>query len=193
MRTWGSNSYGSGIYLSLFFMLLPLWRIGHPWNALFYFSFLILRQSVGPLWRGISPSQGRYFWYITPRIPFKLNRRCGGTCRRHLHAGRISKQETNMKHSNPFAEIWSQYLKQEGTWRHLVTSHWLSQRIERTSRRQRHLVLESLLPVSCWFRARLILWPWRWRRHVLLKRLLVFNGIQSVISQKIEILRYYTD
>jgi hypothetical protein len=48
--------------LSLFLSLLlpPLWSIGHPWNALFHFSFLILRQSVGLLGRGISPSQGRY-------------------------------------------------------------------------------------------------------------------------------------
>jgi hypothetical protein len=27
----------------------PLWSIGHPWNTLFHFSFLILRQSVGLL------------------------------------------------------------------------------------------------------------------------------------------------
>jgi hypothetical protein len=32
----------------------------HPWNALFHFSFLILRQLVGLVGRGISPSQGRY-------------------------------------------------------------------------------------------------------------------------------------
>jgi hypothetical protein len=25
--------------------LLPLWCTGHPWNAFFHFSFLILRQS----------------------------------------------------------------------------------------------------------------------------------------------------
>jgi hypothetical protein len=42
------------------FLLLPFWSIGHPWNALFHFSFLILRQSVGLLGRGIRPSQGRY-------------------------------------------------------------------------------------------------------------------------------------
>jgi hypothetical protein len=42
------------------FLLLPLWSIGHPWNALFLFSFLILRQSVGLLGRWISPSQSRY-------------------------------------------------------------------------------------------------------------------------------------
>jgi hypothetical protein len=28
-------------------MLLPLWSIGHQWNALFHFNSLILRQSVG--------------------------------------------------------------------------------------------------------------------------------------------------
>jgi hypothetical protein len=48
------------MYLSLFFLLLTLWGIGHPWNALLYFSLSILRQSVGLLGRGISPSQGRY-------------------------------------------------------------------------------------------------------------------------------------
>jgi hypothetical protein len=48
---------------SLFPLLLfPLWSIGHPWNALFRFSFLILRQLVGLLGRGISPSQGRYLY-----------------------------------------------------------------------------------------------------------------------------------
>jgi hypothetical protein len=36
--------------------------IGHPWNALFHFSFLILRQSVGLLGWGISPSQFRYLY-----------------------------------------------------------------------------------------------------------------------------------
>jgi hypothetical protein len=46
--------------LSLSFLLPPLWSIGHPWNVLFHFSVLILRQSVGLLGRGISPSQGRY-------------------------------------------------------------------------------------------------------------------------------------
>jgi hypothetical protein len=46
--------------LSLSFLLLPLWNIGHPWNPLLHFSFLIIRQSVGLLGRGISTSQGRY-------------------------------------------------------------------------------------------------------------------------------------
>jgi hypothetical protein len=41
-------------------LLLPLWSIRHPWNALFHFSSLILIQSVGLLGRWISPSQGRY-------------------------------------------------------------------------------------------------------------------------------------
>jgi hypothetical protein len=57
------NCKGSGrMSLSIYFLLLPLWSIGHPWNALFHFSFLILRQSVGLLGRGISPSQGRYLY-----------------------------------------------------------------------------------------------------------------------------------
>jgi hypothetical protein len=52
---WGSFE----ISLSLF-LLLPLWITENPWNALFHFSFLILRQSVLLLGRGISPSQGPY-------------------------------------------------------------------------------------------------------------------------------------
>jgi hypothetical protein len=36
----------------------------------------------------------------------------------------------------------------------------------------------------CWFPARLILRPWRWRRYVLPKRRLTFNGLYCVISQK---------
>jgi hypothetical protein len=34
----------------------------------------------------------------------------------------------------------------------------------------------------------LIVWPWRWRRYVPLKRLLTFNRLQGVISQNIELL-----
>jgi hypothetical protein len=40
------------------FLFLSFWSIGHPWNVLFHFSFLILRQSVGllgPLWTGDQP------------------------------------------------------------------------------------------------------------------------------------------
>jgi hypothetical protein len=47
-------------YVFPVFLLLPLWSIGHPWNALFHFSFLTLRQSVGLLGRGIRSSQGCY-------------------------------------------------------------------------------------------------------------------------------------
>jgi hypothetical protein len=59
-----SVSSHSTIFLSLF-LLLPLWSIGHPWNALFHFSFLILRQSVRLLAQGISPSQSRYLHKTT--------------------------------------------------------------------------------------------------------------------------------
>jgi hypothetical protein len=37
-----------------------LWSIGHPWKALFHFSFLISTQSVELLGRSISPSPGHY-------------------------------------------------------------------------------------------------------------------------------------
>jgi hypothetical protein len=70
--------------LSLSFLLPPFWDIGHPWNALFLFSFLILRQSVGLLGWGISPSQGRYLYKhrqtsmsrvgLEPTIVHALNR-----------------------------------------------------------------------------------------------------------------------
>jgi hypothetical protein len=48
--------------LFLSFLLSPIWSIGHPRTALFHFSFLILRQSVGLLGWGIIPSQGRYLY-----------------------------------------------------------------------------------------------------------------------------------
>jgi hypothetical protein len=58
------QSTTSSIYLyhslSLSFLLIPLWRIWIPWNALFHFSFLTPRQSIGLLGRGISPPQGCY-------------------------------------------------------------------------------------------------------------------------------------
>jgi hypothetical protein len=50
------------------FLLLSLWSIGHPWNALCYFSFLILGQSVGLLGRRMSPSQGSYLHRINADI-----------------------------------------------------------------------------------------------------------------------------
>jgi hypothetical protein len=43
-----------------------------------------------------------------------------------------------------------------------------------------------LLPASWWFLTWLILWPWRWRRHVPLEHRLTFNGQHSFISQKTE-------
>jgi hypothetical protein len=46
--------------LSVSFLLLPISRRGHSWNALFHFSFSILRQSIGLLGQRISPSQGSY-------------------------------------------------------------------------------------------------------------------------------------
>jgi hypothetical protein len=40
----------------LFIPAAPTWNIGHPWNAFFSFQFINLRQSVGLLGRGISPT-----------------------------------------------------------------------------------------------------------------------------------------
>jgi hypothetical protein len=39
--------------------------------------------------------------------------------------------------------------------------------------------------LSRWFFPRLVLWSWRWRRHVPPKRRLTVNGLQGVISHKI--------
>jgi hypothetical protein len=62
VRTCILRSLNLSFSLSRSLLLIPLWSIGHPWIALFYFSFLILRQSVGILGRGISLSQGRYLY-----------------------------------------------------------------------------------------------------------------------------------
>jgi hypothetical protein len=43
-----------------------------------------------------------------------------------------------------------------------------------------------LLPASCWFFDWLIVRPWRWMRHVPLKLRLTFNGLYSIISQKVK-------
>jgi hypothetical protein len=61
----------------LFFLLLPLRSIGHPWNALFHFSFLILRQSVGLLGRRINLSQGRYLHRTTQTRNRRTNKHPG--------------------------------------------------------------------------------------------------------------------
>jgi hypothetical protein len=45
------------------------------------------------------------------------------------------------------------------------------------------------LLATCWFLAGLIRWPWRWRRHVPLKRRLTFSGLHSIISQKVELFK----
>jgi hypothetical protein len=47
------------------------------------------------------------------------------------------------------------------------------------------------LPTSRRFLSWLILPPWRWRRHVLPKRRLSFNGLYGVIFQKIDLGQYY--
>jgi hypothetical protein len=52
---------GSFFSLSLF-LVTPTWSIGHPWNALFHFSFLILRRSVGIHERDINPTEGPYLY-----------------------------------------------------------------------------------------------------------------------------------
>jgi hypothetical protein len=43
-----------------------------------------------------------------------------------------------------------------------------------------------MLPISCWYLAFHIIWPWNCRWHVLLKCQLTFNRLQGVLSQKIE-------
>jgi hypothetical protein len=66
----GMNQWSLAIYIQSInfndhwsvspFPVALTWSIGHPWNALFHFSFLILRQLVWHLGRGINPSQGHY-------------------------------------------------------------------------------------------------------------------------------------
>jgi hypothetical protein len=43
------------------------------------------------------------------------------------------------------------------------------------------------LNTSCWFLVWLFRRPWRWRRHSPPKRLLIFDGLHCVISQKAEL------
>jgi hypothetical protein len=50
-----------------------------------------------------------------------------------------------------------------------------------------------LLPAWRWFLAWLIIWLWRWRRHISPKRRLSFNGIHSVISKKIEVYKLFVN
>jgi hypothetical protein len=64
MYTYHYSTYNLNT-LSLSFLLLPLWSLGHPWNALFHFSFLILIQTVELLGWGMSPSQGHYLYKHT--------------------------------------------------------------------------------------------------------------------------------
>jgi hypothetical protein len=49
-----------------------------------------------------------------------------------------------------------------------------------------YLQISACHLVSLWFVARLILRPWRWRRYVPPKRLLILNWVHDVISQKTE-------
>jgi hypothetical protein len=49
-----------------------------------------------------------------------------------------------------------------------------------------------LLSASDWFLACIILWPWKWKRHVPPKRRLTLNGLRGVISQNIELSRSWT-
>jgi hypothetical protein len=46
--------------LSLSFLLLPLWSVGHPWNALFHFSFIIIKTVGRTPWTGDQPVASRY-------------------------------------------------------------------------------------------------------------------------------------
>jgi hypothetical protein len=50
-----------------------------------------------------------------------------------------------------------------------------------------HLQQTSCYLLSRWFLARLILRPWRWRRHIPPKCRLTFNGLYGIISQKLEL------
>jgi hypothetical protein len=60
MRQNRAEKYLTTITIYLHIPVPPTWSIRHSRNASLQFSFLIFRQSVGHLGRGISPSQGRY-------------------------------------------------------------------------------------------------------------------------------------
>jgi hypothetical protein len=55
--------------------VVPTWSIRHLWNASFHFNFLIFRQTIGLLGRGINPTQGRYL-HRTTQTQNKRNYPC---------------------------------------------------------------------------------------------------------------------
>jgi hypothetical protein len=55
---WTAISRHNEHYIYISFLSLPLWSTGHPWNTTLHLGFLILRQSVRLLGRGMSPSHG---------------------------------------------------------------------------------------------------------------------------------------
>jgi hypothetical protein len=58
-------SFRRQLFLFLSYSCSSLWSVVHPRNSSFHFSFLIFRQSVELLGRGISLSQGRYLHRTT--------------------------------------------------------------------------------------------------------------------------------
>jgi hypothetical protein len=65
--------------------------------------------------------------------------------------------------------------------------HLQGQRVSRTRNQHKSRRSSAYHLFSRWFLVRLTLWPWRWRCHVPLKRLLTFNGLHGFISQKTEL------
>jgi hypothetical protein len=57
-------------------------------------------------------------------------------------------------------------------------------KVNRRFRGTYRLNFYSLIPLSRWYFGRLILRPWRWRRHVPPKRRLTFNGLHGAVSLK---------
>jgi hypothetical protein len=70
-----------------------LWSTGHPWNASFYFRFIILRQSVELLGPGINPSKGRYLYRTTQTQNTRIQTSSGFEPTTLVLAGEDSRQE----------------------------------------------------------------------------------------------------
>jgi hypothetical protein len=132
------------------------------------------------------------FSAIMPCNLLKVNRYFGGTYFLNLQVRRISEVrnqgESGSKQSNRFAEI-SDYI---GNRKEILVRK--SVLVDSPTGQNEQPVpiatlsvnrLLCLLPTSRGFISWLILLPWRWRRHVPIKRRLIFNRLHGVVSKKI--------
>jgi hypothetical protein len=90
--------------------------------------------------------------------------------------------------------IGTSYSTRRGQHEHIENIHWSLRRLRFAPTKSALERWKTLLqvfslaePASCWFLAWFICLPWRWRRYVLQKRVLTFNVLHGVISQKSEL------